>query len=86
MACKLVTVRSERLKQLLANLTHCGYGIYMIHCFFIGYAVILMQCIGCPIGLQIPCAAVVGLATSWICCHLGHRLLGRWGKSCWDSL
>lgn len=40
----------------LADLTKCEYGIYMIHYFFIGYAVILMRMLHVPLGLQIPCA------------------------------
>ena len=33
---KKVDVRSEKIKSLLANLTTCGFGIYMVHYFFTG--------------------------------------------------
>lgn len=77
MVCRLIPVRPAWLRALLANLTRCGYGIYMIHYFFIGYAVILMRTIGIPIGLQIPSAAVIALAVSWLLVAVGRRLLGK---------
>lgn len=78
MACKLVNIHSERIKKLLANLTLCGFGIYMVHYFFIGYSVIFMRYIGVPIGLQIPCAAVLAFAVSWIVASLGTKCLGKY--------
>lgn len=78
MACKLVKIRTERVKALLANLTLCGFGIYMIHYFFIGYSVIFMRNIGVPISLQIPCAAVFAFALSWIVAALGTKCLGKY--------
>lgn len=80
MACKTVRIPTRALRQLLANLTLCGYGIYMVHYFFIGYAVILMRVAGVPLSLQIPCAAVVALGVSWLLVALGHRCLGRRAK------
>lgn len=77
MACKLVPINNNWMRQLLANLTLCGYGIYMIHYFFIGYAVILMRWLNVPLALQIPLAAVVALAVSWLLSAAGHKYLGR---------
>lgn len=80
MACKLIPVRSERMRRLLGNLTQCGYGIYMLHYFFIGYAVILMRMLNIPLGLQIPLAAVVVLAVSWILVAFGRRCMGKYKR------
>jgi hypothetical protein len=80
MACKVIKIRSERIRSLLANLTLCGYGIYMIHYFFIGYAVILMRILGIPLGLQIPLAAIVALGVSWVIVALGHKYVGKTSK------
>ena len=33
---KKVNVRSELVRKLLANLTICGFGVYMVHFFFTG--------------------------------------------------
>lgn len=65
MLAKEVKVNSERMKKALANLTVCGFGIYMIHYFFTGPSVVLMRAINMPIGLQIPVAAILAFAVSW---------------------
>ena len=65
MLAKKVKVNSERMKKALANLTVCGFGIYMIHYFFTGPSVVLMRAIDMPIGLQIPLAAILAFAVSW---------------------
>ena len=65
MLAKKVEVNSERMKKALANLTVCGFGIYMIHYFFTGPSVVLMRAIDMPIGLQIPVAAILAFAVSW---------------------
>ena len=63
---KKVDVRSEKVKSLLANLTTCGFGIYMVHYFFTGPGVVLMRALHVPVALQIPAAAVVAFAISWL--------------------
>jgi surface polysaccharide O-acyltransferase-like enzyme len=81
MACKVIKIKSGRIRQILANLTLCGFGIYMIHYFFIGPAVILMRTLGVHLSLQIPLAAVVALGVSWICVAVLYRIFGnkmRW--------
>ena len=65
MLAKKVKVNSQRMKKALANLTVCGFGIYMIHYFFTGPSVVLMRAINMPIGLQIPVAAILACAVSW---------------------
>lgn len=80
MVCKLIPVKSERMRALLASLTKCGYGIYMIHYFFIGYAVILMRYLSVPLTLQIPFAAVVTLTVSWTLIFYGRKLTGKYKR------
>lgn len=65
MLAKKVKVSSEKMRKALANLTVCGFGIYMIHYFFTGPSVVLVRAIDVPIGLQIPVAAVIAFAVSW---------------------
>lgn len=78
MTCKFVKIRFAKTKALLANLTLCGFGIYMVHYFFIGYSVIIMRYIGVPVCLQIPCAAVLAFAASWIVAAVGTKYLGKY--------
>ena len=74
MLAKKVNSRSERIRKALANLTVCGFGVYMIHYFFTGPAVMLTRAIGIPIPLQIPVAAVMAFAVSWLIVSLVHRI------------
>lgn len=75
-----VKVRSEKIQRLLANLTVCGFGIYMIHYFFTGPAVLCMRMLGVPVALQIPVAAVLAFGISWLLTALINRLLGKKAK------
>ena len=77
MACKAIHVSSPTLCRLLATLPRCGFGIFMIHYFFVGYSVIAMRWLGVPLGLQIPAAAVVTLALSWIIIAFLRQILGK---------
>ena len=77
MLAKKVKVNSERMKKALANLTVCGFGIYMIHYFFTGPSVVLMRELQVPICLQIPCAAVVAFGISWFIVSMAYRCFGK---------
>jgi len=79
--CKRVNIRSERIQRLLANLTLCGFGVYMIHYFFAGPSVLLMRALQVPIPLQIPLAAVCAFGVSWCIVAAVYKAIGsraRW--------
>ena len=77
---KKVKVRSELIQRMLANLTVCGFGIYMIHYFFTGPGVVLMRNIGVPVPLQIPAAAVVAFGVSWLLVVFIRKISGKNAK------
>lgn len=77
---KKVNVRSERVRSLLANLTMCGFGVYMVHYFFTGPGVLLMRSLGMPVFLQIPAAAVVAFGASWLIVNGVYKLMGKNAK------
>lgn len=77
---KKVNVKSERIRAMLANLTVCGFGIYMIHYFFTGPCVLLTRMLDIPIGLQIPVASVVAFAASWLIVYGILKLAGKKAK------
>ncbi|MEG2594548.1 MAG: acyltransferase, partial [Bacteroides sp.] len=80
MLAKKVKVRSERTKRALANLTVCGFGIYMIHYFFTGPSVVVMRYLNVPLGLQIPIASVIAFGISWLLVWLIYRCMGKKAK------
>ena len=80
MLCKKVSFRSEGIKKALANLTLCGFGIYMIHYFFTGPSVLLVRALGVPLGIQIPVASVMAFGVSWLIVWAVYRVLGKKAK------
>ena len=55
----------SRAAAWLANLTTCGFGIYMIHYYFVYLGYDLGQMLGIPSPLRIPSSAIIILACSW---------------------
>lgn len=80
MLCKKVNFRSEGIKKALANLTLCGFGIYVIHYFFTGPSVLLVRTLGVPLGIQIPVASVMAFGISWLIVWAVYRVLGKKAK------
>jgi surface polysaccharide O-acyltransferase-like enzyme len=80
MLCKKVRVNSQPIQKALANLTVCGFGVYMIHYFFTGPSVVLARMCHVPVGLQIPFAAVVAFLVSWGLVILLRRLTGKYAR------
>lgn len=80
MLCKKVNFRSEGIKKALANLTLCGFGIYMIHYFFTGPSVLLVRTLGVPLGIQIPVVSVMAFGVSWLIVWAVYRVLGKKAK------
>ena len=80
MFMKHLRVRSPRRKALLENLTSCGFGIYMIHYFFSGPAVVLMRQLSVPLFLQVPLGGLLTLAVAWsivALCKRGGGVVSR---------
>ena len=77
---KKVNVKSDTIKRMLANLTICGFGIYMVHYFFTGPSVLLARALNIPLGLQIPAASVVAFAVSWLIVLGIRKICGKKAK------
>lgn len=75
-----VRIASSRIVAMLANLTACGFGVYMVHYFLTGPSVELVRWIGIPVPVQIPVAAVVAFAVSWIVVDAIRRACGRYAR------
>lgn len=78
--CKKVNVKSIFLKKALANLTLCGFGVYMIHYFFTGPSVAFTRTLSVPIALQIPTASILAFSVSWILVAGIRRIAGKKAK------
>lgn len=62
--------------KMLANLTTCGFGIYMVHYFFVGPCYMMVSLLNLPVPLQIPCSAVLILALAWTLVFLLKKAFG----------
>lgn len=68
-----------RTRALLAQLTACGFGVYLVHYFFVGPANMLVMALGVPMPLVILCSALVAFAATWGCVTLLRKLIPqRW--------
>ena len=75
-----VVITNSTVIKVLANMTQCGFGIYMIHYFFTGPSVLLVRALGVPLGIQIPVASVFAFGASWLIVWTVYRVLGKKAK------
>lgn len=69
----------EWAQKCLANLTACGFGLYLIHYFFVGPSNRLVTLLGIPMEIQIPVAACIAFPAAWAATALLKRIVpGRW--------
>ena len=72
-----VKINSPRTQSILANITKCGFGIYMMHYIFIGPTVILLTPLGLPTPLCVICTVLIVFTVSWLLTNIIYRLLPR---------
>ena len=70
-------IDSPRVQNILANITKCGFGIYMMHYIFIGPTVILLTPLGLPTPLCVICTVLIVFTVSWLLTNIIYRLLPR---------
>ena len=68
-----------RTRAVLANLTACGFGIYLVHYLFVGPANMLINLIGVPMPLVILCSGVMAFLVTWgVVTLLRKCIKGTW--------
>ncbi len=77
LVCRIRIAADGYEARVLANLTACGFGIYMIHYFFVYLGFCMGDWMRVPTPLRIPFSAVVIFACSWTIVAVAHRLMGR---------
>ena len=82
LACFLLIYRirisaNSAIASWLANLTSCGFGIYMIHYYFVCVGYDLGAWLHIPASLRIPFSALVILICSWSIVFLIKKALGK---------
>lgn len=72
-----VRITNETAIKALANMTKCGFGIYMVHYFIVGPFFLLIGPSSIPIPLQVPLMAVGIFLTSWAFTALIYRIMPK---------
>lgn len=75
--CRLRIDANGRVARWLASLTACGFGIYMIHYYFVYLGFCMGEWMGIPNALRIPFSALVILTCSWSIVAVAHRFMGK---------
>ena len=81
-ACFLLVYRirispDSRFASWLASLTTCGFGIYMIHYYFVCLGYDMGEWFHIPAPLRIPFSALIILACSWIIVFFAKKAFGK---------
>ena len=81
--CRIRISENGTVACWLAQLTLCGFGIYMVHYYFVcvGYDLGALLCLPAP--LRIPFSAIVILLCSWAVTTIGRRCMGRFARYIW---
>ena len=69
--------QDSRVASWLASLTTCGFGIYMIHYYFVCLGYDMGEWFHIPAPLRIPFSALIILACSWIIVFFAKKVLGK---------
>lgn len=76
-----VVITNSTVIKVLANMTQCGFGIYMVHYFVVGPFFLLIGPSPLPIPLQVPLMAICIFLCSWAFTALIYKLMPR--KAVW---
>ena len=81
-ACFLLVYRiritpESKTASWLASLTTCGFGIYMIHYYFVCLGYDIGEWFHIPAPLRIPFSALIILACSWVIVFFAKKALGK---------
>lgn len=76
-----VVITNSTVIKVLANITQCGFGIYMVHYFVVGPFFLLIGPSSLPIPLQVPLMAICIFLCSWAFTALIYKLMPR--KAVW---
>lgn len=77
---KKVHITNVRIQKALANLTVCGFGVYMVHYFFTGPGVVLARYLNVPVSLQILFSAIFAFFISWLIVNVLRKIFGRYAR------
>lgn len=81
--CRIRISENGAVARWLAQLTLCGFGIYMVHYYFVCVGYDLGAFLHLPAPLRIPFSAIVILLCSWAVTAIGRRCMGKFARYIW---
>lgn len=72
-----VRISNQTVIRLLANMTKCGFGIYIVHYFIVGPFFLLIGPSSLPIPLQVPLMAICIFTVAWAFTALMYKIFGK---------
>lgn len=75
MISQKIKINSPFWINIFANLTKCGFGIYMVHYFLVGPSFMIIDLLHVPIPIQIPVAAGLTFGFAWLFTVFMYKLL-----------
>jgi hypothetical protein len=75
MISQKIKINSPFWINIFANLTKCGFGIYMVHYFLVGPSFMIIDLLHVPIPIQIPVAASLTFGFAWLFTVFMYKLL-----------
>lgn len=72
-----IEIAPGRLTRFLATLGKIGFGVYLVHYFFVGPCYVLAVKIGIPLSLQIPVSALFAFAATYVAVRALYAILPK---------
>ncbi|MBQ2429861.1 MAG: acyltransferase, partial [Alistipes sp.] len=77
LAVQRVKISSPRTQKVLANITKCSFGAYLMHYIFLGPVIILLQPLGLPTPLCVIATVLIVFAICWALTSAIYRIMPR---------
>ncbi len=72
-----ISLAPGRLTRFLGTLGKLGFGVYLVHYFFVGPSYVLAVKVGIPLALQIPVSALFAFAATYVFVRVLYAILPR---------
>lgn len=73
-------VQSPKVIAALSNIAKCGLGIYMLHCFIVGFGYAIVDSLAVPVSIRIPVTATITFLICWSVIALCYKVLPQYAK------
>lgn len=73
-------VQSPKVIAVLSNIAKCRLGIYMLHCFIVGFGYAIVDSLAVPVSIRMPVTATITFLICWSVIALCYKVLPQYAK------